>query len=380
MKVSLVSSFPFPDGKATANRISAFADELLRSSVVDSVEVFCCSSYSSESYLLGSSFRVTNLRNHPIDKNKLFKRALSELSMSFRLWQKVRMSDLDYVVVTVPSMLLLVPLVLTPRKFRVALDLRDAVWTYFGNGFSHRLVGKVLVALFKLAAKRSDIISVTNTEEFEEIKKVVGMSPLLVPNGISEIKLNEMRSLKWPSPTGISRLTYIGNVGIAQELDQLIDFSRDIPNLLITIVGDGAKLTALKQKCSSEHINNVAFHGLVPAESVKNYIESADILFAQIGANYSTAVPTKVFEYIASGRKVMLGIPDGPARKIFSKFRGVEIFEVGNQGCFLETYSRLLGIVVTQECKQHNLSLLRAQYLREKSAKILVQAIENSCI
>ena len=377
MKISIVTSFPFPDGKATANRVKVFADELLKSSYIDSVEVFCCSGDSSSSYLMNNSLRVTNLKVDPIDKNRLFMRAFCELSMAFRLWRQARVSCADLTLISVPSMLLLVPLILNPRKFRIALDLRDAVWTYFGRGLFPRLAAKLLLTLFKVAAKRAEIISVTNTEEFEQIKQVLGYPALLVPNGISETKLDEMRSIKWPSPSVLTRLTYIGNVGIAQELDQLIDFSRDISDLMITIVGDGAKLEALKRKCECDNISNIFFSGLVPAAAVKGYIDSADILFAQIGAKYKTAVPTKVFEYIASGRKVLLGLPEGPARKIFSEFHGIEIFEVGNRECFLEAYNRLLKIEITEERNNKNVDLLRVRYLREKSAKRLVQAIEN---
>ena len=245
MKISIVTSFPFPDGKATANRVKVFADELLKSSCIDSVEVFCCSCDSSSSYLMDNSLRVTNLKVDPIDKNRLFMRTLCELFMAFRLWRQARVSCADLTLISLPSMLFLVPLVLNPRKFRIALDLRDAVWTYFGPGLFPRLAEKLLLTLFKVAAKRAEIISVTNTEEFEQIKHVLGYPPLLVSNGISEKKLDEMQSIKWQSSSALTRLTYIGNVGIAQELDQLIDFSRDISDLMITIVGDGAKLEAL---------------------------------------------------------------------------------------------------------------------------------------
>ena len=88
-------------------------------------------------------------------------------------------------------------------------------------------------------------------------------------------------------------------------------------------------------------------------------------------------MPTKVFEYIASGRKVILGLPEGPARKIFSEFHGVEIFEVGNREYFLEAYNRLLSIDVTEECKKINIDVLRPSFVREESAQMLVHAIAN---
>ena len=39
MKVVIVTSFPFPDGKATANRVRVFAEELVRSDIADEVQI-----------------------------------------------------------------------------------------------------------------------------------------------------------------------------------------------------------------------------------------------------------------------------------------------------------------------------------------------------
>ena len=195
---------------------------------------------------------------------------------------------------------------------------------------------------------------------------------------ISKVKLGAIKSLSLPALSKITRLAYIGNVGIAQEIDQLINFSKKISNLEITIVGDGAKLEELKKMCENENINNVLFSGVVHPSEVIKYMERADILFAQIGLKYSTAVPTKIFEYIASGRKVLLGLPKGPARTIFSEFHGVEIFDIGNRECFLESYNRLINSEFTEEGKKLNLGLLASHYLREDSVKKLVEAIECS--
>jgi glycosyltransferase involved in cell wall biosynthesis len=377
MKIALITSFPFPDGKATANRVKVFVEELIKSPKIEFVDIYCCSENAFSSERVSDVLRVTNLKINKINKNNLVIRAFSELHMAFRLWRHALNSGSDLTLVTVPSMLLLVPFVLNPFKGNIALDLRDAVWTYFGNGFLSRVAGKILAWLFRSAAGQSLIISVTNSEEYSEIQKLTGITPLVIGNGISEVKLAEMKSIVKEEVGRLQQLTYIGNVGIAQELHQLIDFSRTISNLQIIVVGDGAKLKELVKKCESENIDNVSFTGLVKPSSVKNYIKSADILFAQIGARYKTAVPTKVFEYIASGRKVLLGLPEGPAKIIFSEFYGVEIFEVGNQRSFVQHYSRLLSIEISQEHRDLNIKLLEKQYLREKSARKLVAKIED---
>ena len=377
MKVSIVTSFPFPEGKATSNRIQVFAEELLKSPKINFVEVFCCSASPYSSFLIERSLRVTSLRVKNINKNRLFTRAFHELAIALRLIRESRKTDSDIMIVTIPSILLLVPLIFSPRKFILALDLRDAVWTYFGTSFLSLLAKKIIVILFKFVAKRSEIISVTNIEESEQIKKITGFSPLLISNGISVERLNEMQSLTASSEFKPIRLTYLGNVGIAQELDKLIDFTKKIEDLEINIVGDGAKLKELIQKCEIENISNVTFTGSVSYHEVKKYIESANMLFAQIGVKYKTAVPTKVFEYIASGRKIILGLPEGPAKAIFSRFYGLEIFEVGSKESFLESYNRLLRFEITENHKYKNLEILRSDYLREKSARRLVKAIEN---
>lgn len=377
MKVSIVTSFPFPDGKATANRIRVFAEELIKSPKIECIEIFCSSNDPSCSYLVNDSLRVTCLKVNHIDKNKFVARAFRELLLAFRLFWKARQSKFDIIIVTVPSVLLLVPLILNIKKNLIALDLRDAVWTYFDDGFLSRIVGKFIAMIFSFAARRSEIISVTNVAEYEQIKEITGRFPLVVANGISQAKLEEMQSISRSPQCDHIKLAYIGNVGIAQELNQLIDFSKEIPDLEVKIIGDGAKLESLKLKCVSEDIKNVIFTGFVPPADIGKHMEPVDILFAQIGPDYRTAVPTKVFEYIASGRKVLLGLPKGPAREIFSKFYGVEIFDVGVCKSFFQSYHRLKNLHYSNLDREKNISLLRQNYLRESSAKLFVRTIET---
>lgn len=376
MKISIVTSFPFPDGKATANRIKVFSDELIKSPKVDYVEIFCCSKDFSNSYLVNDSLRVTNTKFNIVNKKSFFIRAFYEVILAFKLFLKTRNNKFDITIVTVPSILLLIPLFFNSKKNLIALDIRDAVWTYFNEGFFSKIVSLVIAKLFSFAARYSEIISVTNISEYEQIKLISGRSSIVVSNGISKAKLDEMKSIKFQPKSKLTQLAYIGNVGIAQEIDQLIDFSRKIPELEIKIIGDGTKLQDLKKKCSNENIENVIFMGFVPPNEIRKHMETVDIFFAQIGQPYRTAVPTKVFEYIASGRKVLLGLPKGPAREIFSKFYGVEIFELGSSKSFCESFNFLNESHFSYLDREYNISLLQNNYLRESSAKLLVRAIE----
>ena len=49
MKITIITSFPFPNGKATANRMRVFAEELLKNKRIDSIDIV---SYLSSSKLV----------------------------------------------------------------------------------------------------------------------------------------------------------------------------------------------------------------------------------------------------------------------------------------------------------------------------------------
>ena len=49
MKITIITSFPFPNGKATANRMRIFAEELLKNNRIDSIDIV---SYLSSSELV----------------------------------------------------------------------------------------------------------------------------------------------------------------------------------------------------------------------------------------------------------------------------------------------------------------------------------------
>jgi glycosyltransferase involved in cell wall biosynthesis len=375
MKVTILTSFPFPYGKATANRIGVFADEMHKQPSIDIVEIICCSDKPTTTFIYREGVDVSNINVKSINKNRLFSRAVHEFYIAIKLWRRARFSNSDLILVTIPSALLLIPMVLNKGKKPIALDVRDAVWTYLGNGIVSRIASFFIEKLFIHVAKRSEFISVTNSSEFQSVREISGKAPLLVPNGISKNNFDNMKLLNIRSLSQNVKLVYVGNVGIAQEIDVLLDFARTIDNLSIIIVGDGARLESLKQKCIRDNINNVEFTGFLCPKDALAYMDGADVLFAQIGQKYATAIPTKIFEYIACGRRLLLGLPSGPAKDVFSQFAGVEIFTPGNINGLSESYEMLLNKNFDQVMREHNLDILKTKYIREEGAKTLVDSI-----
>jgi glycosyltransferase involved in cell wall biosynthesis len=378
MKVVIVTSFPFPDGKATANRVRVFAEELVRSGIADEVQIVATITGQGGIENFSENINVVRLPAPMIDKNKLISRAISEMLIAFKLWSITKKLKADLLIVTVPSALLLLPIAIFPKHVKLVLDVRDAVWTYFPKGSLKGLFGALLRRLFRIAAKKADLVCVTNTHEATSVAAVAGVKAIVVANGISEARVNDFQSIVIKPLRGKVNITYIGNVGIAQELDILINFCKvHQNNIEVNVVGDGAKLTGLKAKAIDENIMNITFHGAVSFDSVARYMEEADILFAQIGKNFQSAIPTKVFEYIAAGRKVLLGLPEGAAKDTFENFHGVEIFPVGSFTCMKQSYQDLIIQRFGDEERILNLELLKSRYIREKTMTALLASLNN---
>ena len=90
MRVVILTSFPFPHGKATANRISVFAERLIKRDEITDVIIVSCSHLPEADILYKDNIRVINLQSILGDKNRLFLRAWHELSIAFRIYKKAK--------------------------------------------------------------------------------------------------------------------------------------------------------------------------------------------------------------------------------------------------------------------------------------------------
>ena len=112
---------------------------------------------------------------------------------------------------------------------------------------------------------------------------------------------------------------YAGAHGRANALDQLVEAAsllRDRPDVVVAFVGDGPERARLEREARAHGLTNVTFCGPQPKERMADCINAADIGLAVLQANptFRTVYPNKIFDYMACGRAIVLGI-DGVARE-----------------------------------------------------------------
>ena len=372
MKVILLNSFSFPHGKATSNRLIVFAKELLKIQYFKEVSIIGVDEKFSQNVI--ESIKFINIK-HKKSEKFFFLRALNEILLSLKLWNRILKEKPDVLLISIPSFFLIFPLIFLSKNFYLIIDVRDVVWKYLKGSFYKRFASIFLKSLFSLSLKKSNLVSVTNQKEFDLISDSFAIKPLVINNGISYEDFDLLSKIPLKEINKPNIISYIGNIGLAQDLDFFLHSISTYSNVEINFIGDGNQLKELKRISKKYKDIRVNFLGFVAKSELKNYFSKSDILFASIGENFDSAVPTKIFEYIASGRLVLLGLPHGPAREIFEKFLGVEIFYPRDKDSFNQAFKKLIEKKFNEKMRLHNLNILKSDFIREISAKRLAEYI-----
>lgn len=165
---------------------------------------------------------------------------------------------------------------------------------------------------------------------------------IMVPNGADTDLLTDARtSIELRKSLGLENkciFLYIGAHGLANNLDQLLstaELLRDNPSLVFLFIGTGMKKPELVEKARMRKLNNVLFLDQIPKARIADYIYAADVGVAVLKKldTFKTVYPNKVFDYMACGKPILLGI-DGVARELVEKAQAGLYFEPENaQDC-----------------------------------------------
>lgn len=200
------------------------------------------------------------------------------------------------------------------NKAKYILEIRDLwpeTWVQMKiikkNGIIHKFFLKLEKYLYKKADRivflgenfnyilslgidRNKLYSVNNGVDLEEFDKDMS----------SPIKLNSEKF----------NITYTGSIGVANNLDELLDLAKLIDNdsIVFNIVGHGPLKEHLENRIQEEKILNIRFYDPIDKTLVPSLLRSSqaliilllDIELYQVGIS-----PNKLFEYFASSRPIL---------------------------------------------------------------------------
>ena len=170
-----------------------------------------------------------------------------------------------------------------------------------------------LVGLYLRRADRIVAIGDTMRRRLEE-KGAPAERMLVIPNWIDTKRLGPLdKSNHWSRSWGVDEkfvVMHSGNVGHAQDLDSLIragTFLRDLDDLLIMIIGMGARHTELVALAERHEVDQVQFLYYQSRAVLPQSLSAADVHVVGLASGLAGyVVPSRLYGILAVGRPLIV--------------------------------------------------------------------------
>jgi glycosyltransferase involved in cell wall biosynthesis len=212
------------------------------------------------------------------------------------------------------------------------------------RGMAIRLAEKLEVAIYRRAcgvSGQSDDIVAGVRDKVQDVPTAV------VTNGVDPGRFGrrlasaEARALLGTEPGPV--FVYAGLFGKAQGLDQILDLARALPADVggrFVLVGDGPERERLEARVRAERIDRVRLLPVQPRDEVPALLANADAAIISLGMTIPGAVPSKIYEAMASELPILL-IADGEAaRRVTDAGAGIAVAP-GDRAGLREAFERL---------------------------------------
>ncbi|WP_374572210.1 glycosyltransferase [Acinetobacter sp.] len=306
------------------------------------------------------------------------KRAFYEILIAKNAIYKANELNCDLNLITIPSMFLLHLSFLLKNGNKKILDVRDLSWEYLSDKSAIQRVAK---QVFRISAyrnlKKFDFIDVTNDHELNYIKAAAPNTPVFkMTNGVSRSIYNQLSALPEKNIEAEKVVvTYIGNIGLAQDLSTLIEASKKLTDFHFNIVGNGTDFERIS-KHADKNQSNIKFWGQVNFDTLKTVYSETDILYAQLAPEFSGAMPSKLYEYLATGKYVVYGGGD-VAVNILKDFENISIIEPQNIQKLIEILENLKTGELYNSNSLANKNRIAEEFVREKSVEKFIDFIAS---
>lgn len=165
------------------------------------------------------------------------------------------------------------------------------------------------------------------------------------PNGIDpEFIPTELENIETPPLKRPLTVLYAGNIGEGQGLHRIIPMlaKRMEGKIKFKLIGDGGRKARLESEISMNHCHNIEILPPVNRQQLIKEYQQADILFLHLNdyKAFRKVLPSKLFEYAASGKPIWAGVSGYAAEFISNEISNAAVFNPCNiaeaEQCFDE--------------------------------------------
>jgi glycosyltransferase involved in cell wall biosynthesis len=242
------------------------------------------------------------------------------------------------------------------RGIPFVLEIRD-LWPdailASGVGNDNSMFSKTLSAISGFLYQNCDHLVVVTPAFKAEIVRDYGINPekiSIVENGVETELFSDKGETKaindQPGFENKFVVSYVGTHGLAHGLSTMLQaasrLQEQYPDILFLLVGEGADKEHLVKLAKNRGLTNVSFLPQQPREKVPAIIRASDVCMVMLkkAPIFKTVIPTKMLEFMACARPVILGV-DGQARQVLEEAEGGVFTEPDDPDALADTIIRL---------------------------------------
>jgi len=299
--------------------------------------------------------RIVRTFIFPTQKTRLIPRLTNYFSfvLSSATFGCIFLRPADYLLVESPPLFLGLSGVLLSKilKTRMIFNVSD-LWpesavtlgVLRANSFAYQISAR----LEKFCYQQAWLISGQSKSILQSIRaRFPALSTYHLSNGVNTQMFHPNRH----SEKGLSKVVadgkclalFAGLHGLAQGLDQIVDAAellQDEEGLKFVLVGEGPEKHRLIQIARERNLKNLQFRDSIPAKDVPPLLAGADIILVTLKVYIPGAVPSKLYEAMASGRPVVL-VASGEAAEIVRESQAGIVVKPGDIPALAETIRTL---------------------------------------
>jgi glycosyltransferase involved in cell wall biosynthesis len=166
-------------------------------------------------------------------------------------------------------------------------------------------------------------------------------------NGIDDVFLYQDFEKPTQALKELPLVVYAGNIGEGQGLHKVLPLAARlmVGKARFRLIGDGGRRLELEQAINQAGLNNVEILNAVPRSELFEHYRQADVMFLHLNDHkaFHKVLPSKLFEYAATGKPILAGVAGYPAEFLLSQVPGVEVFAPCDARGMVTALERLLG-------------------------------------
>jgi glycosyltransferase involved in cell wall biosynthesis len=356
-RILLLTFFYPPDLAAGSFRAQALAEAIREQSggqvLIDVLTTqpnrYLCHADQTHTVEEDGSVRIQRIQL-PAHQNGFLDQTISFASFAYQAIRLARDERYDVVVATSSRLMTAVigAWIACRQGARLYLDIRDIFVENIGELF-HSYISKPLVMFFgaleRWAVRRADKVNLVTAGFLGYFKPRYPKQQFsLYSNGVDDdfldfpIKTHETGGFNKPL-----KALYAGNIGDGQGLHLIVPklAQRLSDRVHFQIVGAGGRLKDLQEAVASDALNNVELIAPVAREQLLDMYYQADILFLHLNdfEAFHRVLPSKLFEYAATGKPLWAGVAGYAAEFIKEEISNTAVFSP----CNIENAIEALG-------------------------------------